>query len=154
MGASVGYTDDRVAGVQTVGINGMISYVALRDLCPETPAGDAPFVSGYAVAPFVQGQGSLTIPQSRKEQSTAKIGLEAQLEVARGFPLRQVFTVAPYYLTDYRGQARAEGTNLYWDAMTLDLHLGGIPQYRSLPWLVRSGAWRGRHEECPCRRSD
>lgn len=137
-GASINYTDDRVAGLQTIGINGMVSYVVARDLCPVTPPGDAPFVSGYTVAPFVLGQGSLTIPQSKKEQSTAKVGVETQVEVARGFPLRQVFTVAPYYLTDYRGIARAEGTNFYWDAYDSDLHLGGyLKSDPYLGWFVQ-----------------
>jgi hypothetical protein len=138
MGASLSYLNDRVAGAQTIGINGMVSYVALRDLCPETPLGDAPFISGYAIAPYVQGQGSLTIPQSKKEQSTAKVGVEAEVEVARGFPLRQVFTFAPYYLTDYRGEARAEGSNFYWDAYDSDLHLGGYLNTNPyLGWFVQ-----------------
>jgi hypothetical protein len=138
LGASISYLNDQVAHSQSVGINGMVSYVVARDLCPDTPVGDQPFISGYAIAPYVQGAGNLTIPQSKKEQSFAKIGVEAELEVARGFPLRQVFTFAPYYLTDYRGQAQAEGANFYWDAYDADLHLGGyINTNPYLGWFVQ-----------------
>ena len=137
-GASVSYLNDQVAGTQNIGIDGMVSYVVARSLCPETPLGDAPFVSGYSIAPYVQGQGSITIPQSKKEQSTAKVGVEAEVEVSRGFPLRQVFTIAPYYLSDYRGVARVHGVNAYWDAYDSDLHLGGyINTNPYLGWFVQ-----------------
>jgi hypothetical protein len=137
-GASISYLNDQVAGAQTIGINGMVSYVALRNLCPETPPGDAPFISGYSIAPYALGQGSITIPRSKKEQSTAKVGVEAEVEVARGFPLRQVFTIAPYYLTDYRGEARAQGVNAYWDVYDSKWHLGGyINTNPYLGWFVQ-----------------
>jgi hypothetical protein len=137
-GASISYLNDQVSGVQTIGINGMVSYVALQNLCLDTPLGDAPFVSGYAVAPYIQGQGSLTIPQSKKEQSTSKVGIEAEVEVSRGFPLRQVFTFAPYYVSDFRGEARAQGVNFYWDSFDSNLHLGGyINANPYLGWFVQ-----------------
>lgn len=137
-GASVSYLNDQVAGTQNIGLNGMVSYVVARSLCPETPLGDAPFISGYSIAPYVQGQGSITIPQSKREQSTAKVGVEAEVEISRGFPLRQVFTVAPYFLSDYRGVARVQGVNAYWDAYDADLHLGGyINTNPYLGWFVQ-----------------
>jgi hypothetical protein len=38
-GASISYTDNLAAKSQNAVINGMLSYVLLRDLCPLTPAG-------------------------------------------------------------------------------------------------------------------
>jgi hypothetical protein len=138
VGASVSYLNDQVGHTQTVGINGMVSYVAWRDLCPVTPEGNAPFISGYAIAPYVSGHGSLTIPRSKKEESTAKMGVEAAVEISRGWPLRQVFTFAPYYLTDYRGEARAQGFNAYWDSYDSRIHLGGyIDTDPYLGWFIQ-----------------
>ena len=150
-GASVNWTDDRKTKATTAKINGMISYVLLRDLCPVTPPGDVPFISGYALAPFVLGNGALTHPQSKKEQSIAKFGAEAQLELSRMIVQRQVFTLAPYYLTDFRGEAVANGLDGYWDLYDATLHLGGyINNDPNLGWFVQlRGEVDARHVSEP-----
>jgi hypothetical protein len=49
-----------------------------------------------------------------------------------------VFTFAPYYLTDYRGEARAQGFNGYWDLYDANLHLGGyISGNPTLDWFIQ-----------------
>lgn len=137
-GASVSYTDDRVANTQTATINGMVSYVALRDLCPTTPAGDAPFISAYSIAPYVQGQGNYTEPHVKSENSELKFGVENQVEISRGLLPRQVFTVAPYVATDYRGEAQIVGSDFYIDSYDPDLHLGGyINDNPYLGWFLQ-----------------
>jgi hypothetical protein len=137
-GLTVSYTDDRLAGTQKATINGMISYVALRDLCPVTPPGDGPFFSGYVVAPFVLGQGDYNQPRIKTENSSLKFGVENQLEVSRGLFPRQVFTLAPYVQTDYRGLARAGGASFYLDSYDPNLHLGGyIDTNPYLGWFLQ-----------------
>jgi hypothetical protein len=137
-GASISYTDDHVAGTKTATINGMLSYVVLRDLCPTTPPGDAPFFSGYSVAPFILGQGNYTEPRAKTEHSVLKFGVENEFELARFIIPRQVFTFAPYAETDYRGIARVYGANGYWDLYDANLHLGGyINSDPYLGWFVQ-----------------
>lgn len=137
-GASISYTDDRLAGTQNATINGMVSYVAFRDICPPTPPGDAPFFSGYSIAPFVLGQGNYTQPKLKTEHSALQFGVENQFEISRSWLPRQVFTIAPYVQTDYRDLARAEGVKVYWDPYDADLHLGGyIDTNPYLGWFVQ-----------------
>ncbi|MGY4257648.1 hypothetical protein ACVI1L_004716 [Bradyrhizobium sp. USDA 4516] len=143
-GASVSYTDDRIAKTRTLAVQGQLSYVLFRDLCPPTPIEYVPFISGWAVVPFVAADGDFTSPRSKNEQSSAKIGVETQFELSRGlslfgdFPLRQVFTFAPYYQSDFRGEARAYGFNGYWDAYDLRYHLGGyLKTDPYLGWFVQ-----------------
>lgn len=143
-GASVSYTNDRVAKIGTLAVQGQVSYVLFRDLCPPTPIQYVPFISGWAVVPFVAADGDFTSPRSKNEQSSVKSGVETQFELSRGltlfgdFPLRQVFTFAPYYQTDFRGEARAYGFNGYWDAYDLRYHLGGyLKTDPYLGWFVQ-----------------
>jgi hypothetical protein len=137
-GASISYTDDHVAGTKTATINGMVSYVLFRDLCPTTPPGDAPFFSGYSIAPFILGQGNYAEPRAKTESSTLKYGVENEFEISRGLLPRQVFTVAPYGETDYRGIGRAYGVNGFWDVYDAGLHLGGyIDTNPDLGWFVQ-----------------
>lgn len=125
-GASISYTDDRLAGTQSATINGMVSYVVSRDLCSlPTPAGDAPFLSGYSIAPFVLGQGNYTEPHAKTEHSELKFGLDNEFEISRGLFPRQVFTITPYAATDYRGEAQIFGGSAYLDLYDPNLHLGG-----------------------------
>ncbi|MGL3210700.1 hypothetical protein [Bradyrhizobium sp. BR 1433] len=143
-GASVSYTGDTVARTGTLAVDGQVSYVLFRDLCPDTPKKYIPFVSGWAVVPFVSAAGNLTSPRARSEESSTKIGVDTQFELARSFgifgdfPLRQVFTFSPYYQTDFRGEARAWGFNGYWDAYDLRYHLGGyLKTDPYLGWFVQ-----------------
>jgi hypothetical protein len=137
-GASITYTDDSLAGTKSATINGMISYVALRNLCPPTPPGDGPFFSGYSIAPFVLGQGNYTQPQVKTEHSALQFGVENEFEISRGLLPRQVFTVAPYFQTDYRDEARASGVNVKWQPYDAELHLGGyIDTNPYLGWFVQ-----------------
>jgi hypothetical protein len=137
-GASVSYTDDLLVGTKSAAINGMVSYVIVRDLCPTTPPGDGPFFSGYSIVPFVNGQGNYTAPRVKTEHSFLKFGVENEFEVSRWFLPRQVFTFAPYVGTDYRGLARVYGANGYWDLYDPDLHLGGyLDTNPYLGWFVQ-----------------
>jgi len=143
-GASVTYTNDRVAKTGTLAVDGQISYVLFRNLCPETPKQYIPFISGWAVAPFVSASGKFTSPRAKSEESSTKVGVDNQFELARSFgifgdfPLRQVFTFSPYYQTDFRGEARAYGFNGYWDAYDLRYHLGGyLKTDPYLGWFVQ-----------------
>jgi len=137
-GAQVSYTDDRLAGTQSATINGMVSYVVLRDLCPVTPPGDSPFLSAYLVAPFVLGQGNYTEPHAKTERSALQFGAENQIEISRWIIPRQVFTIAPYFQTDYRDEARAGGAKAYWDLYDPDLHLGGyLDTDPYLGWFIQ-----------------
>lgn len=143
-GASVSYTDDRVAKSRTLAVQGQVSYVLFRDLCPTTPKEYLPFISGWAVVPFVAADGNFTSPRAKSEESSLKVGVDTQFELARSFglfgdfPLRQVFTLSPYYQTDFRGEARAYGFNGYWDAYDLRYNLGGYLKTNPyLGWFVQ-----------------
>jgi len=143
-GASVTYTDDRVAKSRTLAVQGQVSYVLFRNLCPTTPKAYLPFISGWAVVPFVAADGNFTSPRAKSEESSLKVGVDTQFELARSFglfgdfPLRQVFTLSPYYQTDFRGEARAYGFNGYWDAYDLRYNLGGYLKTNPyLGWFVQ-----------------
>jgi hypothetical protein len=125
VGASISYANDRLAGQQALTVNGMVSYVLLRELCPPTPGPGVPFLSAHAVAPYVNAQGNFTVPQSRKEASSLQAGIEGQFEVSQFIIARHVFTASPYVQTDFRQEARATGANFYWDLYDAGLHLGG-----------------------------
>ena len=124
-GASISYTKDQLTGQQTATINGMASFLAFYNLCPSPPDGDGAFISGYAIAPYVLAKGNYTQPQLKSEHSALKFGVESELEVSRLLFLRQTFTWAPYYQTDYRNIARVNGMNFYWDPVDTRVNLGG-----------------------------
>jgi hypothetical protein len=124
-GASISYTDDRQKELQTLTINGMMSYVVASNLCLPTPGNDVPFISGYAIAPFVNAQGNLTQPEAKTERSALTFGTEAEFELSQFIIPRQVFTIAPFYQTDFRDIARIDGVSAFWDIFDPNLHLGG-----------------------------
>ena len=88
-------------------------------------AADRPYVSGYAFAASVLGDGTLTADRT-DEKSALKPGLDAQIEIANWplFPL-QALTATPYYQTDFRGEAQAYGFSASWQPYNLDWRLGG-----------------------------
>jgi hypothetical protein len=138
-GASISFIDDRVAAQKSLVVNGQVSYVLFRDLCPDMAAPLVPFVSGWAFVPWVSANGNYTSPRSSKEESAAKVGVDMQFELSFGipflnnFPLRQVFTVSPYHQTDFRGEANISGVTFSWTPYDARYHVGGY--LRDNPYL-------------------
>ena len=126
-GAAISYTGDRENDTETAEIQALAAWVFARNPC--SPVGDAPigrpYVSGYAFALSVLGDGTLTADRT-DEKSVLKPGLDAQIEIANGpiFDL-QYLTATPYYQTDFRGEAQAYGFSASWQPYQLDWRLGG-----------------------------
>ncbi len=126
-GAAISYTGDRENDTETAEIHALAAWVFARNPCSpvgEPPIG-RPYVSGYAFAASVLGDGTLTADKT-DEKSALKPGLDAQIEIANGpiFDL-QALTATPYYQTDFRGEAQAYGFSASWQPYQLDWRLGG-----------------------------
>jgi hypothetical protein len=126
-GAAISYTGDRESDTDTAEVHAVAAWVFARNPC--SPYGDPPigrpYVSGYAFAASVLGDGTLTADRT-DEKSALKPGLDAQIEIANWplFPL-QALTATPYYQTDFRGEAQAYGFSASWQPYNLDWRLGG-----------------------------
>jgi len=81
-GASVSYTNDRIAKTQAVTIGGIVSYVLTNTACIDDPVPSAPYVSGFALAPWVSANGTLNEPFKPTEKSALKTGFVVQIEAA------------------------------------------------------------------------
>jgi hypothetical protein len=126
-GAAISYTGDRENDTDTAEIHALGAWVFARNPCApigEPPIG-RPYISGYAFAASVLGDGTLTADQT-DEKSVLKPGMDAQIEFANGpiFDL-QALTATPYYLTDFRGEAQGYGFSATWQPYQLDWFLGG-----------------------------
>jgi hypothetical protein len=126
-GAAISYTGDRENGTDTAEIRALAAWVFARNPCSpigEPPIG-RPYVSGYAFAASVLGDGTLTADRTG-EKSALTPGLDAQIEIANWplFPL-QYLTATPYYQTDFRGEAQAYGFSASWQPYNLRWRLGG-----------------------------
>jgi hypothetical protein len=126
-GAAISYTGDRENDTDTAEVHAVAAWVFARNPCSpigEPPIG-RPYVSGYAFAASVLGDGTLTADRT-DEKSALKPGLDAQIEIANWplFPL-QALTATPYYQTDLRGEAQAYGFSASWQPYNLDWRLGG-----------------------------
>ena len=139
-GASISYLNDQVSGVQTIGINGMVSYVALRSLCPGNAAGRCSFYFGIcscAVHSRVKKPDDSTIKKRTEHQG--KWVLKPKVEVSRGFSATTGVHIRAVPLFRISAAKRVpKGLNLYWDAFDADLHLGGyINANPYLRWFVQ-----------------
>lgn len=126
-GAAISYTGDRENDTDTAEVHAVAAWVFARNPCSpvgEPPIG-RPYISGYAFAASVLGDGTLTADRT-DEKSALKPGLDAQIEIANWplFPL-QALTATPYYQTDFRGEAQAYGFSASWQPYNLDWRLGG-----------------------------
>jgi len=126
-GAAISYTGDRENDTDTAEVHAIAAWVFARNPCSpigEPPIG-RPYVSGYAFAASVLGDGTLTADRT-DEKSALKPGLDAQIEIANWplFPL-QALTATPHYQTDFRGEAQAYGFSASWQPYNLDWRLGG-----------------------------
>jgi hypothetical protein len=126
-GASISYTDNREDDTQTAEIQAVAAAVLARNPCVGRPAGlerGRPYVSGYSFAVSVEANGKLTNDRAT-EKSALKPGIDAQLEIDEGPLFDQLFTVSPYYQTDFRGIAQAYGFSASWEPFNYTWRLGG-----------------------------
>jgi hypothetical protein len=82
-GAAISYTGDRENDTDTAEVHAVAAWVFARNPCSpigEPPIG-RPYVSGYAFAASVLGDGTLTADRT-DEKSALKPGLDAQIEIA------------------------------------------------------------------------
>jgi hypothetical protein len=142
-GASVSYTNNQLAGSQSVTLNGLVSYVLTDSACIDNPIPLSPYISGFALAPWVSANGTLNEPQKTGEQSALRSGFDIQIEAAQtGFFDLQSFSVSPYVQTDFRGIARVQGVDLAWEPVQ---HLILLGQGRPLNDYI-GGFWQLRAE--------
>ena len=130
-GASISFTNDSLTGHRTTAISGIASYVVLREACldpPKRQTNDNGYLAGYAIAPWVYGNGSITnfATKAKPDQSALKFGVDAQYAWIGGAPFDAHYvTLSPYYQTDFLDQARVYGFTASWQPLWADLHLGG-----------------------------
>jgi hypothetical protein len=136
-GAAISFTDDFEADTETAEIDAMGAWVFARNPCRSRPPGVGtfqPYISGYAFALSVSADGNLT-GDIAKEKSALKPSLDAQIEIFSGLFDLQALTASPFYLTDFRGEAKAYGVDASWEPYRLDWYLGG--SYRQIsPWFT------------------
>lgn len=88
-GAAISYTGDRENDTETAEIHALAAWVFARNPCApigEPPIG-RPYISGYAFAASVLGDGTLTADQT-DEKSVLKPGMDAQIEFCQRPDLR------------------------------------------------------------------
>ncbi len=119
-------------------IDGVATYVVARDPCvrdPDYRAGELA-ISGYAIAPWVLADGNLR-QLDDEEDSDLRAGLDAQIEVFSGplFNLNYV-TLAPYYQTDFSGDAEIYGFSASWTPVQVKWNLNARRKlHNSSPWI-------------------
>jgi hypothetical protein len=142
-GASVSYTNNQLARSQSVTLNGLVSYVLTDSACIDNPIPLSPYISGFALAPWVSANGTLNEPQKTGEQSAIRSGFDIQIEAAQtGLFDLQSFSISPYLQTDFRGIARVQGLDLAWEPVQ---HLILLGQGRPLNDYI-GGFWQLRAE--------
>jgi hypothetical protein len=127
LGASFSFTDDQIAKTQTTTIQAYSAYVVARNLAifpPDNYSG--PYVSKWAIAPWLSAAGTLSEPRTPKEKSALQFGPDGQFEVSGLGPFDvQDFRLAPYVQTDFRGLGRIAGFDALWEPYYLGALLGG-----------------------------
>lgn len=131
-GASITFTGDEAEHLRTAKINGMVAVLpkGWRQPCLQRPPGytiDDAYLSAFAIAPWVSAQGSINDPVKRSEKSALTGGFDAQWTIFGGLFNLQAFKVSPYYQTDFRGVASAEGATATWEPWQYAVRLGGSP---------------------------
>jgi len=132
LGASIAYTGDQADHLQTAQINGMVAVLpdGWRQPCLQRPPGytiDQAYLSAFAVAPWISAQGTINEPLKKSEKSALSGGFDAQWTIFGGLFNLQAFKVSPYYQTDFRGVAQANGVSATWEPWQYTWWLGGSP---------------------------
>jgi hypothetical protein len=142
-GASVSYTDNRVAQTQSATIDGRISYLLFGEQCDGLDP-LKPFISGVAIAPFVSSNGTWDEPIKKTSTSALKYGSDFQLSLSTTQFLitDHYFYASPYYQTDYRNLARVTGAIFAYEpvASRFFLDAGPVTPYFSFFWQLRAEA--------------
>jgi hypothetical protein len=124
-GASLSAWRDDESDTDQWEAHGMISWVATRCLVrpADRPAGVA-HVSSLGLAPFLALDGVRSDnPDDDKSALRAGVGFQAAIFEGPVFDL-QAFTLAPYFQSDFRGEASAVGAALGWEPYRIDWNLG------------------------------
>ena len=105
-GAAISYTGDRENDTDTAEVHALAAWVFARNPCSpigEPPIG-RPYISGYAFAASVLGDGTLTAERT-DEKSALTPGLDAQIEMANlplFPPITKPIFAARHRPTDFR----------------------------------------------------
>jgi hypothetical protein len=131
-GASITFTGDEADHTRAAQINGMVAVLpkGWRQPCLERPPGytiDDAYLSAFAVAPWVSAQGTINDPLKKSEKSALTGGVDAQWTIFGGLFNLQAFKLSPYYQTDFRGVAQADGAMATWEPWQYAVRLGGSP---------------------------
>ena len=154
-GASISWTNDQLSGSNSLTVNGRVQYLMFGydglTPCENGNVGNPytpfdPYAShyGYAIAPFVDAQGTINSPAKKTDSNNLQVGLDAQLSVLGG-PIfdHQYFILTPYYQTDFNGTADIQGIRAGWEPVAPDIHLGG---YFGVPNPYVGWFWQLRGE--------
>ena len=151
-GASISGTDDLVNNSAQLVVNGRVQYLLYGYdaacggslMASQYPGRPALPAYGFALAPFVDGQGTVDNPMKKTDVHNLQAGFDAQFNILNG-PLfdGQYVIFTPYYQTDFVGKAQIEGITAAWEPVLVDLHLGG---YSGLPGPYIGWYWQLRAE--------
>lgn len=141
-GASFSWTDNQLAHSQVFNTQSYAAVVVARQLDLDAPTPNwTPYVSKWAIAPWIYANGVLNDPAKTTDKSALQFGGEAQVEVSRVGPFAITdVRVAPYYQTDFRGLASIQGIDALVEPYNLDWYLGGA--YRNLLGNIAFFYWR------------
>ena len=124
-GAAFSMTQDRLARQLSWNVKGALA-IAFGNPCvkrPQLPGPNSPYISAYAVAPYVDFIGKGT--DTSIGPSMIKTGLQVELEVFSGlFDIHHI-KFSPYYQTDFNGNGNIYGFKAIWSPVKLDYNLGG-----------------------------
>lgn len=135
-GASISFSSDTVADERVLSIDAASAYVLLRDCDARRGANpEDSFPTGWSLALFSDLSGT-TNSNDSDAKSTARFGVDGQLEIQGGLVRYQYFTVGPYVQTDFKGDGSAYGLDASWQPLDDRLHLGIAPAAPWLEWYV------------------
>ena len=123
-GADFSFSHDGVSGLESWTAKGALFWV-LGDPCIGSKTkSDGTYLSRYGFAPFWDFEGSRIANVTQPSKLRAGAVAEFQVANAALFPI-QVFRVAPYYRTDFYGEADVYGLNASWTPYNLKALLKG-----------------------------
>lgn len=133
-GATVSYSDDLVTDSSVVAIDAATAFVLFRNACNLLGDDDNPensFPTGWSLAAFSDFDGKIRSGDA-DAVSTARFGLDGQLELQGGLFRYQYLTAGLYAQTDFEGEGLAYGFEASWQPLDERIHLGIA---RANPWL-------------------